>query len=157
MRGLELFESDRLGCAGCHRGFLFADNVRSVADADAEPVYHNTGLYNVGGTGAYPEGDPGLYAFTGFESDLGAFKAPSLRNVWLTAPYLHDGSIATLDHVLDHHAAGGRTITSGPNAGVGAENPHKDPRVTGFTLTDEERAAVLNFLNAPTDMEFVAG
>lgn len=156
-RGLALFESDRLGCAGCHGGFLFADNVRSVEAPDAEPVYHNTGLYNVGGTGGYPEGDPGLYAITGVASDMGAFKAPSLRNAWLTAPYMHDGSIATLDDVLDHYAAGGRTVPSGPYAGVGAENPYKDPRVAGFALTEEERADVLNFLNALTDMDFVTG
>jgi cytochrome c peroxidase len=58
--------------------------------------------------------------------------------------------------VLDHYAAGGRTITSGPHAGVGSENPHKSQLVTGFTLTSEERQALLDYLNAITDQEFLA-
>ncbi|MEZ4587129.1 MAG: hypothetical protein R2909_12070 [Gemmatimonadales bacterium] len=58
---------------------------------------------------------------------MGKFKAPSLRNVALTAPYMHDGSIATLDEVLDHYMAGGRTVREGPHAGVGRASPFKSP------------------------------
>jgi cytochrome c peroxidase len=50
---------------------------------------------------------------------MGRFRTPTLRNVALTAPYMHDGSIATLDAVLDHYREGGRTIVDGPHAGVG--------------------------------------
>ena len=60
--------------------------------------------------------------------DIGKFKAPTLRNIAVTAPYMHDGSVATLEEVIDHYAAGGRTITAGPNAGVGNDNPNKSAR-----------------------------
>lgn len=64
---------------------------------------------------------------------------------------MHDGSIATLDGVLDHYAAGGRTIATGPNAGVGRTNPYKSSFVPGFTLTHEERADLIAFLTSLTD------
>lgn len=70
---------------------------------------------------------------------MGRFKAPSLRNVALTAPYMHDGSIATLDEGIAHYESGGRTI-AGENKGIGADNPLKIRFVTGFTLTPQERA-----------------
>jgi cytochrome c peroxidase len=69
---------------------------------------------------------------------------------------MHDGSIATLDEVIDHYAAGGRTIATGPLAGVGSANPHKSAFVKGFTLTAEERRAPLDYLDALTDGQFVA-
>jgi cytochrome c peroxidase len=53
--------------------------------------------------------------------------------------------------VLDHYAAGGRTIETGPNAGVGSENPFKSELIAGFTMTDEERADILAFLDSLTD------
>jgi cytochrome c peroxidase len=87
---------------------------------------------------------------------MGRFRAPTLRNIAVTAPYMHDGSIATLDEVLDHYAAGGRTVTDGPYAGVGSENPLKSIFMHGFTLTDDERAGVLELLNALTDEEFLS-
>jgi cytochrome c peroxidase len=68
---------------------------------------------------------------------------------------MHDGSIATLDEVLDHYAAGGRTIPSGPFAGVGSENPNKSEFVNGFELTPGERADVIAFLESLTDTEFL--
>jgi cytochrome c peroxidase len=63
--------------------------------------FHNIGLYNVGGTGAYPEPNRGVMELSGLFKDMGAFRAPSLRNVEVTAPYMHDGSVATLEEVLD--------------------------------------------------------
>lgn len=155
LRGLALYESERLQCAACHGGFLLADNVWTVDDPDPELLFHNTGLYNVDGAGAYPAVDQGLVEVTGVETDMGRFKAPSLRNAWVTAPYMHDGSIATLDDVVDHYAAGGRTVHYGENAGVGAENPYKDPRVAGFTLTTQEKQDLLNFLQNLTDVGFL--
>ena len=67
----------------------------------------------------------------------------------------HDGSIATLEGVLDHYAAGGRTINSGPNAGVGRDNPLKSSFVPGFEMTAEEKADLLAFLLALTDRDFL--
>ena len=66
---------------------------------------------------------------------MGRFKAPSLRNVALTAPYMHDGSIATLEAAVDHYAAGGRNITEGPFAGDGRASPFKDPLIAGIDLS----------------------
>jgi cytochrome c peroxidase len=78
---------------------------------------------------------------TGVTEDRGQFKAPTLRNIALTAPYMHDGSIATLDAVLDHYAAGGRV----------QDNPAKDPLIGGFSLTAGERHDLIEFLRSLTD------
>jgi cytochrome c peroxidase len=64
---------------------------------------------------------------------------------------MHDGSVATLEEAIDHYAAGGRTITSGPNAGVGRDNPNKSATIRGFTLTPEQRSDLLAFLESLTD------
>jgi cytochrome c peroxidase len=97
----------------------------------------------------------GLYDLTDDPADMGKFRVPSLRNVAVTAPYMHDGSIATLEGVLDHYARGGRLLTSGPNAGDGAANRHKDSLVRGFALTPEERSDLLAFLASLTDETFL--
>ena len=80
-------------------------------------------------------------------------KTPTLRNIAITAPYMHDGSIATLEGVVDHYAAGGRTIESGPNAGIGHDNPNKDPLIAGFQLSRQDRADLIAFLESLTDEE----
>ncbi len=152
-RGLALFESERLECSQCHGGFNLQDSVKWQDKAEIEVFFHNTGLYNLDGAGAYPAPNTGIHELTGHPEDMGKFRAPTLRNIALTAPYMHDGSIATLSEVLDHYAAGGRTIADGPYAGVGSENPWKDPLVHGFTLSPEERADLLSFLNSLTDLE----
>ena len=113
--------------------------------------YHNTGLYNVDGLGAYPAENTGLFDMTGQRRDMGRFRAPSLRNIAVTAPYMHDGSIATLDEVIAHYARAGRAVEEGPNAGDGRLNPYKSEFVVGFELSDEEHADLLAFLNALTD------
>lgn len=140
-RGQALFMSARLGCAACHRPPLFTD-------ADGPDPYHNTGLYNIDGRGGLPPGPQGLIAHSGLAADRGRFRTPSLRDVALTAPYMHDGSIATLDAVLDHYAAGGRS------AALGARSPLTDARIRGFTLSAAERADLLAFLQALTDPGF---
>lgn len=76
---------------------------------------------------------------------------PTLRNIALTAPYMHDGSVRTLDEVLDHYAAGGRTIRKRPDAGVGADNPNKSFFLQGFEFTTEERKNLIEFLKSLTD------
>jgi cytochrome c peroxidase len=155
LRGKDLFFSEKVECFHCHGGFNFSDSVSHEGTVIEEMMFHNTGLYNVDGTGAYPEGNQGVYEITGVDSDRGRFRAPTLRNIALTAPYMHDGSIATLDEVLDHYAAGGRTIASGPNAGVGSDNPYKSEFVSGFSLSAQERADLIAFLESLTDDELV--
>jgi cytochrome c peroxidase len=86
---------------------------------------------------------------------MGRFKPPTLRNVAVTAPYMHDGSIATLAEVLDHYAAGGRTIAVGPHAGIGRSSPLKSPPLKGFTLSGSEKADLLAFLESLTDQAFL--
>ena len=155
-RGEALFFSETMECFHCHGGFNFTNTVDYKGKGFVEIEFHNTGLYNIGGTGAYPKENPGVRVHTGDEEDMGKFKAPSLRNIALTAPYMHDGSIATLDGVLDHYAAGGRTVASGPNRGVGRRNPYKSSFVKGFTLSPRERRDVLAFLRSLTDSAFIA-
>ena len=141
-RGLALFMSERLECYHCHGGFNFSDSTRhGPADPLALP-YHNTGLYNLDGQGAYPKGNAGVADITGEVRDMGKFRAPSLRNVAVTAPYMHDGSIATLSDVIDHYAAGGR-----------APSPRTSEFMPGFILSDAEKADLLAFLEGLTDKD----
>ncbi|MCB9742746.1 MAG: di-heme enzyme [Alphaproteobacteria bacterium] len=151
LRGMDLFFGERLECFHCHGGFNLSDSTAHEGTVFDERPFHNTGLYNLDGTGAYPPDNMGLYEITGVETDMGRFRAPSLRNIALTAPYFHDGSAATLDEVLDHYAAGGRTIEEGPYAGVGSENPYKSAFVSGFLLTEAEREDLKAFLESLTD------
>jgi cytochrome c peroxidase len=74
---------------------------------------------------------------------MGKFRVPTLRNVALTAPYMHDGSLARLQDVIDHYARGGR------------KNPHQDSRVRPLSLSQAERADLVAFLESLTDREFV--
>lgn len=154
-RGRELFDSERLECFHCHGGFNFSDNVQHDGTVAAEVAFHNTALYNIDGRGGYPEPNRGIYEHTADRRDMGRFRAPTLRNIAVTAPFMHDGSIATLEEVLDHYAAGGRTITEGPNAGIGSESPIKSIFLHGFTLTEQERADVLELLRSLTDEELL--
>ena len=64
---------------------------------------------------------------------------------------MHDGSIAALEGVLDHYAAGGRTIEAGPRAGIGHDNPNKDPLIAGFLLSRQDRTDLIAFLESLTD------
>jgi len=154
-RGEQLFFDHRLECYHCHTGTLFTDNLQTSRSQVAETGNHNNGLYNIGGTGAYPANATGFFEFTGNPADMGRFRTPSLRNVAVTAPYFHDGTAATLDDVIDHYAAGGRTITEGPHAGNGAENPYKDVLIKGFEITAQERADLIAFLESLTDKGFL--
>jgi cytochrome c peroxidase len=86
---------------------------------------------------------------------MGRFKPPTLRNIAVTAPYMHDGSISTLEEVLAHYARGGRNVTEGPWVGDGSENPYKNLFINGFTMTDQERDDMVAFLNALTDETFL--
>jgi cytochrome c peroxidase len=155
VNGFNLFFSERLECFHCHGGVNFTNSEDHSRKAFAEIDFANNGLYNIGGTGAYPTGNTGIHEVTGITSDMGRFKAPTLRNIELTAPYMHDGSIADLDAVIDHYARGGRLISTGPNAGDGSLSPYKNGFIVGFTLTTQERADLINFLKSLTDTNFV--
>jgi cytochrome c peroxidase len=154
-RGEALFNSERMECFHCHSGFNFSDSIKHERLAFEEIAFHNTGLYNINGKGAYPPNNTGIHEITRKPSDMGRFKAPTLRNIALTAPYMHDGSIPTLEEVIDHYAAGGRTIKTGKYAGVGSKNPLKSNFVSGFQITPQEKQDLIEFLKALTDESFI--
>lgn len=170
-------------CSHCHGGFNFTASV-DHAGTIAERPLHNNALYNLrcadfglpdidlpqcdttppatqcDGTGpqamgCYPPDNTGAFSVSGKTSDMGKFKAPSLRNIAVTAPYMHDGSIATLSEVLDHYAAGGRTLADGPYAGIGAASPARGQFILKFNLSERQREDLLAFLESLTDDEFL--
>lgn len=155
IRGEALFYSERLECHHCHGNFNLNDSAMHERNRLGEIAFHNTGLYNIDGKGAYPLDNTGLEEHTGRADDMGRFKAPTLRNIAVTAPYMHDASIATLSDVVDHYTAGGRTLLEGRHAGVGRLNPLKSSFVPGFAISAAERADLLAFLGSLTDEEFL--
>jgi len=117
-RGLKLFFG-KGHCSACHSGPNFTDN-----------GFHNIG---VGMKAAKP--DLGRYEVTKVEGDKGAFKTPTLREVGRHAPYMHDGSLKTLEDVIDHYDKGGIT------------NPQLDEEIFPLKLTSQEKADLVTFLN----------
>jgi cytochrome c peroxidase len=154
-RGEELFFSEKTECFHCHGGFNFTGSSDFVGKGFAEIEFHNTGLYNIDGKGAYPAPNTGVHAVTDNPDDMGRFKAPSLRNIAVTAPYMHDGSIATLEAVLAHYDAGGRTIRRGPHAGIGSTSPYRAEFMKRIGFTPREKLDMLAFLRALTDSTFL--
>src|SRR4051812_27797955 len=142
IRGMALFFSDRLRCGQCHSGFNLSGPSQHEADV-AAPTFHNTGLYNVDGRGSYPSTDRGMFDVTHRPADMGAFRAPTLRNVAVTAPYMHDGSVPTLEAAVGHYASGG------------VDSPVKSPRIRPFRITAAESHDLIAFLNSLTDREFL--
>ena len=94
--------------------------------------FHNTGVAWRGGALS----DSGRYVVTGRREDLGAFKTPTLREVARTAPYMHDGNLATLVEVIEFYDKGGN------------ENAYLDRELRPLNLTPEEKAALLEFLRS---------
>jgi len=150
-RGETLYFSQPLSCFRCHGGFTFSGAVDFAGRREVEVEFHNTGLYNLQGPLSYPSPNTGIYEVTRKPEDVGKFKAPTLRNIAVTAPYMHDGSAATLEDVLAHYAAGGRTTAEGPNRGNGHDNPGKSPTIRGFPLSADQRDDLIAFLRALTD------
>jgi cytochrome c peroxidase len=142
-RGMTLFYSARAGCSQCHSGINFSGPIVYEGHERQRALFANTGLYDVDGRGAYPKSDRGLIEVTHRGADMGKFRVPTLRNIALTAPYMHDGSLATLEAVLDHYVRGGRG------------NPHQDARIRPLVLSPAERSDLLAFLASLTDREFV--
>lgn len=124
-RGRELFFSDSLACSSCHGTFLFSNQ-----------GIENNGLYE-------NYADSGRYRLTHILDDIGKFKVPTLRNIELTAPYMHDGSMENLNEVIDHYALGG------------AKHFNQSELINGFSITEDEKADLINFLNSLTDQEFI--
>ena len=125
-RGLALFESKALNCQACHGGFNFTNN-----------EFENNGLYD-------DYKDLGRALITLDSSDQGKFRVPSLRNVAITAPYMHDGSVPTLDSVIMHY----EQLSIMPKKG-------QSEKLNSFSLTKEERLDLISFLRALTDSNFL--
>ena len=124
-------------CTHCHGGTLFT-----------EFTYENNGLTET--TSIEGFSDPGRGNVTGFNKDYGRFKVPSLRNVALTAPYMHDGRFATLEEVIDHYSEGvHNSPTLSPDIGSEFTAGGK------LLLSMEQKQALLAFLNTLTDTTFI--
>ena len=136
-RGMALFFGASLDCAACHAAPLFTDAGRGGADS-----FHNIGLYDLDGAGGYPANDHGLREITGRAGDEGRFRTPALRNVALNAPYMHDGSVATLSEAVRRHYDGG-------------PRPLRDRRLAGAGVSDAQVDDLVAFLGALTDQAFV--
>jgi len=129
--GLQLFRG-KGNCTACHVGPNFSDE-----------KLHNTGVAWIERAGAAGEPgragsfqDEGRAALTGRPEDRGAFKTPTLREVARTSPYMHDGSLPTLQDVADFYDRGGRP------------NPNIDPELHPLHLTADEKQALVAFLNS---------
>jgi cytochrome c peroxidase len=143
LRGMNLFFSQRLRCAECHGSFNLSGPVTSEQADKVELLFHNTGLYDVDGKGAYPASDRGLFDVTRRAADMGRFRAPTLRNVAVTAPFMHDGSLPTLAAAVGHYASGGKP------------SPYRSDRVRGFPLNARQTADLVAFLDSLTDQGFL--
>lgn len=142
-RGMALFFSDRAGCSSCHFGVNFAGPVAHRSAPKATAIFANNGSHDEK-AGA----DRGLADVTRRDEDIGRFRVPTLRNIALTAPYMHDGSMKTLEAVIDHYAAG-------PRRSDGRTAPRIDRAIRPLDLTAEDKQALLDFLRSLTDDEFV--
>jgi len=123
-RGMDLF-FNQLYCTECHSGFNFTNQSLS-----------NNGLY-----ANYL--DSGRIRLTGLESDRAIFKVPTLRNIGVTSPYMHDGSKATLAEVVAHYSLGGKN------------HANKNAAIIPFELSEKEQQDLLSFLHSLTDSTFI--
>lgn len=125
-QGMALFFSPRAGCSQCHTGFNFSGNWR---DSD---------------------GPTGEASFADNGASRQPMRVPTLRNIALTAPYMHDGRFPTLEAVVDHYAQMAEKARA-----AGADGAGIDPRLRTFDLTQPERAELVAFLKSLTDTSFV--
>jgi len=124
-RGKDLFMSSRTNCSSCHNGFLYTSH-----------EFANNGIYE-----SYT--DLGRMRFTNRVEDKNIFKIPSLRNVGVTAPYMHNGGVITLREVIESYNRGGNA------------HPHRDVRIRPLGLTANERTDIEAFLMSLTDHQFL--
>lgn len=155
IRGMNLFNGEKAECFHCHDGDNFSDSTADEKSFFINQFFHNIGLYDTDGTGSYPQNNQGLYEISYKAQDRGRFKAPMLRNVALTAPYMHDGSMATLEEVLELHSNGGRNVTEGPHIGDGTKSPLRHDFITAKHFTQQEKSDLIAFLHALTDEAFI--
>lgn len=120
-KGWELFQSPALNCNQCHSGYNFTNY-----------EFENNGLYE-----EYE--DRGRFLITKDSNDLAKFKIPTLRNIAITFPYMHNGSLSSLEEVIDHYASGGGNHSSKSNF------------IKGFKISTEERSFLIAFLNTLTE------
>ena len=157
--GLNLFFSEKLECHHCHGGFNFTQATSHERQPLDRRPFHNTGLYYVSrpdlADKGYPQQDTGLSELSLNPADDGRFRAPTLRNVAYSAPYMHDGSLATLSEVIDFYAAGGLVSEVDGEISDGRQHPAKSGFVRGFELTTEEKHALLAFLYSLSDEQFI--
>lgn len=134
LRGMNLVDSK---CKACHSGELFTDD-----------GYHNNGIdatFSDDHEGIFQ----GRFRVSFNPKDMGKFKTPSLRNVLLTAPYMHDGRFKTIDEVLDHYQSGVKiSLTTD-------QLLYQDQGNAGIPLSQDERQAIIAFLGTLTDHEFI--
>lgn len=123
--GMELFYSSKTNCSSCHSGFNFSNY-----------AFENNGLYE-----SYK--DEGRMRLTNNEEDKALFKVPTLRNIVLTSPYMHDGSITTLGEVIEHYNQGGK------------QHNNKSELVKPLNLTEQEKEQLIAFLESLTDQQFI--
>lgn len=123
--GLELFNSEKTNCFQCHSGFNFTNY-----------AFENNGLYE-----EYL--DEGRFRLTNDAADVALFKTPSLRNVAITAPYMHDGSMKNLQEVVAHYNSGGEN------------HPHKNQLIKPLNLSKKEQENLISFLQSLTDESFI--
>lgn len=154
-RGKDLFFGEKAECHHCHGSVNFDDQFYHAGTREIETPFHNTGLYDIDGKGGYPAPNRGVFESTNAPSDMGKFRAPSLRNIAVTGPYMHDGSVATLEEVIDIYAAGGRNVTSGPSSGDGRYNAHKSELIVPIDLSAQEKSDLVAFLKTLTDESFL--
>lgn len=150
-RGERLFFGERMECYHCHGGFNFTDTVSHARLPFPEKAFHNTGLYNLDGKGSYPKDNIGIAEFTGELADIGKFRTPTLRNIAVTGPYMHDGSIKSIRDVLEKHYS---------KAGMAAQSqngisPLRHELITGFYLEEQDIVDVTSFLKSLTDKNFI--
>lgn len=122
--GMDLFFSDALSCSECHGGPNFTTY-----------AFENNGLYEV-------YDDPGRFRVTNDPSDIARFKVPTLRNIELTAPYMHNGSLQSLDEVLEHYNTGGFS------------HMHKSELIRPLGLSPKDLNQLKDFLFSLTDRNF---
>jgi cytochrome c peroxidase len=136
--GLYVFDS-KAACSTCHR----MDRPSAGPWQYGPMLFTDMRFHNLGvGYGLGRSTDTGRYGISGVAPDLGAFRTPSLRNVARTAPYMHDGSLTTLEEVVEFYDGGGRP------------NPYLSPRIRPLFLSGYEKAALVAFLRALTDPQF---
>ena len=155
--------SEKTQCSSCHTGINFTDASIEKEGEKPEPVFHDIGLYSIDEYKKMTPQERGYSEISEKPTDIGKFRTPSLRNIALTYPYMHDGSIdcspekkrkieeyseecstEALSKVIDHFMSGGKNPS----------NKDKN-RIRAFNLSAGEKSDLIQFLKSLTDEEFI--